>query len=75
VKRPKGLILNIVMSSKISHLKIEKFEDLKKVGDLYNQLDDMIMTTDINEDLIEMMQKPLYDILKANGCDWEERDI
>lgn len=63
------------MSSKISHLKIEKFEDLKKVGDLYNQLDDMIMTTDINEDLIEMMQKPLYDILKANGCDWEERDI
>ena len=63
------------MSSKISHLKIEKFEDLKKVGDLYNQLDDMIMTTDINEDLIEMMQKPLYAILKANGCNWEERDI
>jgi len=52
-----------------------EFEDLKKIGDLYIQLDDMISTTDINEDLIEMMQKPLYAILKANGCDWEERDI
>ena len=63
------------MSSEISHLKIKKFNDLVKVGDLYKYLEDMHLTTEIHEDLISMMQKPLYDILKANGAEWVDKDI
>jgi len=57
------------------NLKVEKFEDLKKVGDLYDKIEDLIHGSDLTEDLIEMMQQPFTDILRANGVNLEEIDI
>jgi len=54
------------------NLKVEKFEDLKKVGDLYDKIEDLIHGSDLTEDLIEMMQQPFTDILRANGVNLEE---
>ena len=57
------------------NLKIEKFEDLKKVGDLYEKVEDLIHGTDIPEDLISMMEQPFIDILTANHVNLEEKDF
>lgn len=64
-------------NSKISimDLKVEKFDDLKKVGDLYDKVEDLIHGSDLNEDLIEMMQQPFANILRANGVNLDEIDI
>jgi hypothetical protein len=56
-------------------LKIEDFEDLKKVGDLYDKVEDLILGSDLPEHLIEFMQKPFVDILEANRVDLSEQDF
>lgn len=56
-------------------LKVAKFEDLKKVVDLYDKVEDLIHGSDLNECLIVMMLQPFADILTANGVNLEEVDI
>lgn len=52
-----------------------KHEELLKVSNLRNKVLELINSTDIHEDLIELMLKPFEDILKHNGVNLIDRDF
>lgn len=49
-------------------------DELLKVSNLRNKVLELINSTDIHEDLIELMLKPFEDILKYNGVNLNETD-
>ncbi len=51
-----------------------KFEDLKKVGEIRDNILTLLRTTDIGDTLVEEMLSPVEKILTDNGVNLKEWD-
>ena len=49
-------------------------KDLIKISEIHDKALELIHSTDLNEDIIEMILKPLEDVLKENGINLKEND-
>lgn len=52
-----------------------KIEDLMKVNDIRERILSLIHTTDLGEDIIELMLLPIENVLKNNGVNLSDYDV
>ena len=66
--------MKIIQEQDLDKLAKPSIQDLMKVGDIHDKIEQLIFSTDLHEDIIEFLLHPFEVLLTKNGVNLNEDD-